>query len=43
MEPAIDGSGKVYIPNDAHDQSLAALQHFRALHFGRDLFAKREA
>ena len=43
MEPAIDGSGKVYIPNDEIDQSLAALRHFRALRFGRDLFANREA
>ena len=39
---AIDGSGKVYIPNDANHQSLAALQRFRALRDGRDLFAETE-
>jgi hypothetical protein len=42
MEPALDGSGKVYIPNDANNQSHAPLQRFRTLRFGRDLFAKGE-
>ena len=40
MEPAIDGSGKVYIPNDANHQSLASLQLFRALRLGRNLFQR---